>query len=103
VRVLDTRIAPGKTTPVHTHRWPGILYVLSIDHFVRRDADGGVLVDTRQGGALPEPGTAVWTAALPPHSLENVGGAAIHVVNVELKNDLSSPTASASSSGRTRH
>jgi quercetin dioxygenase-like cupin family protein len=22
VRVLDTRIAPGDTVPIHTHRWP---------------------------------------------------------------------------------
>jgi quercetin dioxygenase-like cupin family protein len=25
VRVLDTRIAPGERTPVHTHRWPAAL------------------------------------------------------------------------------
>ena len=24
VRVLETRIASGQTTQVHTHRWPGI-------------------------------------------------------------------------------
>ncbi|MFN2189360.1 MAG: hypothetical protein ACK2T3_11395 [Candidatus Promineifilaceae bacterium] len=29
LRVLDTRIAPGGTTPVHTHRWPGALYTLN--------------------------------------------------------------------------
>ena len=23
MRLLDTRIAPGDTVPVHTHRWPG--------------------------------------------------------------------------------
>jgi quercetin dioxygenase-like cupin family protein len=23
VRVLDTRLAPGERTPVHTHQWPG--------------------------------------------------------------------------------
>jgi hypothetical protein len=40
VRVLRTCIAPGETTPLHTHRWPGVLYVLSFGHFVRRDHDG---------------------------------------------------------------
>ena len=54
VRVLETRIAPGSTTQVHTHRWPGILYVLSFGHFVRRDGDGTLLVDTREGGAFLE-------------------------------------------------
>jgi quercetin dioxygenase-like cupin family protein len=29
VRVLDTRIPPGQTVPLHTHRWPGTLYILS--------------------------------------------------------------------------
>jgi hypothetical protein len=84
VRVLETRIGPGETVPVHTHRWPGVLYVLSIGHFVRRDDAGAVLIDTRPGGALPEPGTALWTAA-PPHMFENVDSAEIRIINVELK------------------
>jgi hypothetical protein len=85
VRVLETRIAPGETTDVHTHRWPGVLYVLSFDHFVRRDADGAVLVDSRQEGSLPQAGTAVWSSAFPPHTLENVGTSDIHLIGVELK------------------
>ena len=59
--------------------------MLSFDHFVRRHADGTVLVDTREGGVLPEPGSAVWSASLAPHTLENVGAADIHVIGVELK------------------
>ena len=85
VRVLDTRIGPQETVPVHTHRWPAALYVLSFGHFVRRDHKGVVTVDTREIGSLPEPGTAVWTDALPPHSLENVSDGEIRVFGVELK------------------
>ena len=85
IRVLETRIAPGETTQVHTHRWPGILYILSFGDFVRRDGNGTVLVDTREGGALPEPGTAIWSGSLPPHTLENVSASEIHVIGVELK------------------
>jgi len=85
VRVLETRIAPGETTQIHTHRWPGILYVLSFGHCVRRDADGVLLVDTRNGGSLPQPGTAIWSSALPPHTLENVDTCEIHVIGLELK------------------
>ncbi len=33
VRVLETRLAPGDATEVHTHRWAGVLCVLSFDHF----------------------------------------------------------------------
>jgi len=85
VRVLDTRIGPGETVPVHTHRWPSVLYALSVGHFVRRDDEGRVLTDTRATDALLEPGAAAWTAAMPPHTLENVGGSEIRLLNIELK------------------
>jgi hypothetical protein len=88
VRVLETIIAPRHMTPVHTHRWPGILYFLSIGHFVRRDVEGAVLVDTR-GGSLPPPGSAIWGDSLPPHTLENVDEAEIHVIGFELKSPQS--------------
>ena len=84
VRVLDTRIPAGGAVPVHTHRWPAVLYVLAGGHFVRRDGDGNVLVDTR-GGEPIAPGATLWTEALPPHSLENVSDDEIRVVSVELK------------------
>jgi hypothetical protein len=85
VRVLDTRIDPGETVPVHTHRWPAVYHVYSWSDFVRRDADGKVLLDTR---GRPPPASlpaVVWSEPLPPHSLENVGAAELHVVSVELK------------------
>jgi hypothetical protein len=48
VRVLDTEVVPGERTPVHTHRWPTVHYVVSWSDFVRRDAAGTVLVDTHR-------------------------------------------------------
>src|SRR5256885_14394250 len=74
VRVLDTCIGPGQITALHSHRWPATLYVLSWSDFVRRDADGAVILDSRTIRAVA-PGTALWSAPLAPHTLENVGGA----------------------------
>jgi len=85
VRVLDTRISPGDTVPVHTHRWPAVYHVYGWSDFVRRDAEGKVLLDTR---GRPPPASlpaVVWSEPLPPHTLENVGLAELHVVSVELK------------------
>lgn len=84
VRVLDTRIAPGERTPVHTHCWPASHYVVSWSDFVRRDATGAVLVDTRAAGARAKP-EALWGDALPPHSLENVGADPLHIISTEVK------------------
>ncbi|HVZ64333.1 MAG TPA: hypothetical protein VG936_07165 [Lacunisphaera sp.] len=85
VRILDTRIAPGSRTPVHTHRWPAALYIRSWSSFIRRNAEGEIIVDSRTVASLATPPTALWTPALPPHSLENVGDTDLHVISVELK------------------
>ena len=85
VRVLETRIGPGETVPVHTHRWPSVLYVVETAHFVRRDDRGTVLGDTRATGTLPEQGAVIWIAAMPPHTVENVDDSTIRLLNVELK------------------
>jgi len=84
VRVLDTRIPAGHTVPVHTHRWPGVYYILNWSHFVRRDENGNVLLDTR-GGPAALAGNATWSEPLEPHSVENVGDEEIHLLTVELK------------------
>ncbi len=82
IRVLDTEIAPGERTPLHTHRWPAVHYIVSWSDFVRRDADDATLVDTR--GREPSSG-ALWGLPLGPHSLENVGSSPIRVISVEIK------------------
>ena len=83
IRLLDTRIPVGETVPVHTHRWPGVYYTLKFSHFVRRDGDGNQLFDSRElTGPMPP---AAFLENLPPHSVENVGDADIHLISVELK------------------
>ena len=85
VRVLETRIGPGETVPLHTHRWPSILYILATGHHVRRDDEGRVIGDTRTADSPPEPGTTLWLTARPPHTVESVDDSEIRLLNVELK------------------
>ena len=83
IRLLDTRIPVGDKVPVHTHRWPGVYYTIRFSHFVRRDGEGNVVFDSRTLTS-PMPGAA-WLENLPPHSVENVGDAEIHLISVETK------------------
>jgi hypothetical protein len=83
VRVLETRIGPGEIVPLHTHRWPAAIYVLEWSDVRRRDADGAVMLDTRVTPMAPA--SAMWSAALPPHTLENVGTREIRIISIELK------------------
>jgi len=91
VRILDTRIPAGGKTSDHTHRWPAALYVLSWSQFIRRDAHGGITLDSRDVPALATSPQALWSEALAPHSLENVGTSDLHVISVELKQPGTSP------------
>jgi hypothetical protein len=85
VRVLDTRIARGDLVPVHTHCWPSVLYVLSWSDFIRRDASGALVLDSRSAGSVASPPSVLWSEALPPHSLENVGTVEMRIISVEMK------------------
>jgi hypothetical protein len=85
VRVLDTNISPGEMTNVHTHQFPSSLYFLSWSDFLRYDANGSVLVDSRNFPTTPAPGTALWSGPLTAHSLKNIGDNDLHVISVEIK------------------
>jgi hypothetical protein len=85
VRVLEAHVAPGDTVPVHTHCWPGVLYILGVSDFVRRDPDGNVLLDTRTSSTRDPVGAAVWGGPLTPHTLENVGAHEMRNITIELK------------------
>jgi hypothetical protein len=85
VRVVQTRILPGQTVPVHTHRWPFVAFIVSWSDIVRRDPDGKVTLDTRQSPEAPKLNSPMWDGPLLPHSVENVGGVELKIVQVEMK------------------
>jgi predicted metal-dependent enzyme (double-stranded beta helix superfamily) len=85
VRVLDVRIGPGQIVPIHTHRWPSVIQVRSASDFIRRDGDGKLLFDSRKAGPAQKAPAIIWTDSMPPHSVENIGSAEIHLVSVEIK------------------
>jgi mannose-6-phosphate isomerase-like protein (cupin superfamily) len=85
VRVLDTRILPGNQTPVHTHRWSSVYYVLSTSDFIRFDANGKPVFDSRGAQVDIKSGTALSSPPIPPHSVRNVGDTEIHIISMEIK------------------
>lgn len=84
VRVIETTVRAGDTTPVHTHLAPTVLYVTSGSHFLRRDPDGAVMVDTRADPVFTLP-RVMYSPGTPRHTLENTGDDDLVVVGVELK------------------
>jgi hypothetical protein len=85
VRVLEVHIPPGQFVPVHTHRWPSVIFTLAAADFIRRDGEGKLLLDTRMTPSPTPRPAAEWLPPLPPHSVENVGTTEIRLFSVELK------------------
>jgi len=48
VRMLETRIAPGDKTLVHTHCWLCVYHIMSWSDFIRYDDRGNVMLDSPQ-------------------------------------------------------
>lgn len=88
VRVIDTLIPPGETTNIHTHKWPASLYILSWSDFIRYDPAGNIIADSRNISQKPLPSSALWSDALPPHALKNIGEKDIHIISVEIKSSV---------------
>ena len=84
VRVLETTIPSGETTPVHTHLARTVNYVVSGSHFVRRDESGATMFDTRSDPAFALP-RVVYSPPTPRHTIENTGPDDLVVIGVELK------------------
>ena len=84
-RVIDTCIPPGETTEIHTHKWPASLYIISWSDFIRYDKDDNIVLDSRDLTAPPLPSIALWSEALIPHKLKNIGAHDLHIISTEFK------------------
>lgn len=85
VRIVETVIRAGDTTPLHTHLAPHLLIFRGGSHFVRRDETGAVMFDTRTGVPAFAIPPYSWSDGVSAHTLENVGADDIVATAVELK------------------
>jgi hypothetical protein len=85
IRVVETVIRAGDTAPLHTHLLPHVLIVSSGSRFIRRDANGAVLLDTRDFGPDHTLPAYAWNDGIGPHTLENIGPDDIVATAIELK------------------
>ena len=85
VRVLETTIAAGEKTPIHTHLRPTVMYVLSGAHFIRRDENGDTIFDTKANPEFVLP-KVLFAESTPKHTIENTDTNDLVVIGVELKN-----------------
>lgn len=84
VRVVETIVPAGDTTPVHTHP-KRVSYVVAGSHFVRRDESGNVTLDTRSEDVGVSRSSVRWSNGTDAHTIENPSNEDLVVIAVELK------------------
>ena len=77
VRVIETRVPPGKTEPLHQHGRRVVIYLS--DFNTRTTEKGGKPQDN-----LRKSGSARWSDPV-IHEVENIGKTEGHVFSIELK------------------
>jgi hypothetical protein len=89
VRVLEVTLVPGAVEPLHFHRWPSVLYIQEAGDWMDRNADGEVIMDTRNMPPMSLPLT-MWKGPEAPHSPVNLSKDKwIRLIRVELKTPAS--------------
>jgi hypothetical protein len=86
VRVLEVTVGPHESEPVHTHRWPSVLYKEQVGKGRYYSAAGQLAHESttpyRKG---PDLVRARWQAPEGPHAVENTDDVADRFIRVELK------------------
>jgi hypothetical protein len=77
VRVIETRVPPGKTEPMHQHGRRVVVYLA--DFHTRTTEKGGQPQDN-----LRKAGSVRWSEPI-IHQVENIGTTEGHVFSIELK------------------
>jgi mannose-6-phosphate isomerase-like protein (cupin superfamily) len=85
VRVLDVVVPPHTKEPVHAHCSPSVLYIMEASAFIDHDANGKVLLDTREMKTPLTFPMTMWKEPEAPHSVENLSDKPLHLIRVELK------------------
>ena len=85
VRVLHVTVRPGEKEPLHMHRMPSVLYVISEEDIQDFDAAGKLLYDTRTQPSPPKTPYAEWMPPQPPHRVVNRSKNALRLIRIELK------------------
>lgn len=86
VRVLEVTVPPHTREPLHTHRWPSVLYKEQTGRGCYYDATGALVHESttpyRKG---PDLVRARWQEPEGPHAVENTDEVADRFIRVELK------------------
>lgn len=79
VLVVANTYPPGTSAPIHTHRFPSVVYVVEGGRIETTGSDGSVeTYDVR-------PGQTMWSDSAHAHASRNAGSTPVKLVEIEIK------------------
>ena len=92
VRVLEIRLPPGASEPVHIHALPSVIYGETGGEggakflYTEYRWMNGEFIKIRENEVEPSAGTrAVWSGPEGPHAITNIGPVGVKFTRVEIK------------------
>ena len=92
VRVLEIRLPPGASEPIHIHALPSVIHGEAGGEggakfvYTEYRMENGKFVEVASNEVTPTAGVrAVWSPPEGPHSITNTGGVGVRFTRVEIK------------------
>ncbi len=92
MRVLDIRLPPGATEPIHIHALPSVIFGETGGSggakflYTEYRMQDGRFVEVSTQEVSPSAGyRAVWSPPEGPHAISNVGGVPVRFTRIEIK------------------
>ena len=86
VRVLEVTVLPGEIEVLHHHQWPSVMHLTQAGHFIDRDANGNVVLDSRKRSEQPVLPITFYKGPQEAHYVENLSDSIpMKLLRVELK------------------
>ena len=63
---------PGEIENLHHHKWPSVMHLTQAGHFINRDKDGKVILDSRQRIEQPVLPVTFYKGPQAAHYIENL-------------------------------
>ncbi|MFK8060185.1 MAG: hypothetical protein AB8B78_08860 [Polaribacter sp.] len=86
VRVLEVTVLPGEIESIHHHKWPSVMHLTQSGHFINRDKNGTVILDSRKRTEQPVLPITFYKGPQAAHYVENLSDSiTMKLLRVELK------------------
>lgn len=72
VRVLEVKVLPGEIENLHHHKWPSVMHLTQAGHFINRDKNGNVIIDSRERSEQPILPVTFYKGPQAAHYIENL-------------------------------